>query len=353
MENQNVLVFSHEQDVDGVFSAAILRITHGDPKIILTNYGFENSVFIKNKIISFVNENPSGKIIIADMGPNPESISPIIEGLTFANENKWKCIWIDHHIWSDDLKSRLGPLCELVLCSESGGEKKCTAELCIERFAVKNELAVQLAAIARRTDFPDSTKFPIPPLTALISYYVGFPRLHDRLVTIIIDSIAKGVLWNTEMQADIIEASRLIDESIDRSVRAMTLRELSIESNVYRIAIVKADSFVSRSILLGRVMDENDIDVAVAFTSDGKVSLRRKDNQDSQKILVDCSKIAQEFREGGGHAGAAGGFLSKSASTEAGDSDAQDEITKAVESYLTKQGAVPKRDVFERSANLQ
>ena len=169
MENQNVLVFSHEQDVDGVFSAAILRITHGDPKIILTNYGFENSVFIKNKIISFVNDNPSGKIIIADMGPNPESISPIIEGLTFANENKWKCIWIDHHIWSDDLKSRLGPLCELVLCSESGGEKKCTAELCIERFAVKNELAVQLAAIARRTDFPDSTKFPIPPLTALIS----------------------------------------------------------------------------------------------------------------------------------------------------------------------------------------
>lgn len=50
----------------------------------------------------------------------------------------------------------------------------CTTELGIERFALSNNPNAKiLGAIAHRTDFPDSTKFPIPPLTGLISYYLG------------------------------------------------------------------------------------------------------------------------------------------------------------------------------------
>jgi uncharacterized protein len=71
--NNNFLVFSHEQDVDGLFSAAILKMTYPQAEVILTNYGFENMVAIKNKILSFTRSYGSGTIIIADIGVNHES----------------------------------------------------------------------------------------------------------------------------------------------------------------------------------------------------------------------------------------------------------------------------------------
>ena len=53
--SNNFLVFSHEQDVDGLFSAAVLRMIYPQSEVILTNYGFENMVAIKNKILYFTN----------------------------------------------------------------------------------------------------------------------------------------------------------------------------------------------------------------------------------------------------------------------------------------------------------
>ncbi len=36
------LIFSHEQDVDRLFSAAVLRMIYPNSEVILTNYGFQN-----------------------------------------------------------------------------------------------------------------------------------------------------------------------------------------------------------------------------------------------------------------------------------------------------------------------
>ena len=63
-DSNNFLIFSHEQDVDGLFSAAILRIVYPDSEVILTNYGFQNMLDVKNKILSFTQSHDSGTIII-------------------------------------------------------------------------------------------------------------------------------------------------------------------------------------------------------------------------------------------------------------------------------------------------
>lgn len=55
----------------------------------------------------------------------------------------------------------------------SNAPKKCATELCIERFAPTSPFVKTLGFIANRTDFPDSSRFPLPPLTGLISYYLG------------------------------------------------------------------------------------------------------------------------------------------------------------------------------------
>ncbi|HZT35047.1 MAG TPA: hypothetical protein VFA15_03935, partial [Nitrososphaera sp.] len=157
----------------------------------------------------------------------------------------------------------------------------------------------------------------------------------DKLSSVILENVVRGELWNFEMQEDIIEASRLLDESIERSIANVALREFTQVHAVYRAAIVKADSFVSRSILLGRVMDEKEIDIAIAYTDDGKISIRRKDGADA--TVIDCSRIAQEFREGGGHSGAAGGFIdAKKQEKSDSDSAALAEITRGLESYFSK-----------------
>jgi len=232
-----VLVFSHEQDVDGLFSAAILKIAFPDCEFMLTNYGLEKMQAVASKIESFMQDNKApGTIIIADIGVNEESYSPVLLALQRAKEKGWKNIWVDHHIWLQEPRDKLAQVCEMVISSEEAEEmKKCTAELCTEKFAPDSRLARQLASIAHRTDFPDSVRFPIPPLTALISYYLGFPELTCRL-HLIVESVARGVLWNAEMQDDIIEASRLIDESLVRSVGNMTIKEFSLDGHQQQTA---------------------------------------------------------------------------------------------------------------------
>jgi hypothetical protein len=98
---------------------------------------------------------------------------------------------------------------------------------------------------------------------SLIADYLGKKELNHKLYSVILDNVVRGILWNIEMQEDMIEASQLIDESIVRSVKSMVIRKfdpnrpdtVQKERNI-RVAIAKADSFVSRSILLGKIIDE-------------------------------------------------------------------------------------------------
>ena len=215
-----------------------------------------------------------------------------------------------------------------------------------------------LGAIAHRTDFPDSPRFPIPPLTGLISYYLGKKELNQKLYSVILDNIVRGILWNTEMQEDMIGASRLIDESIAKSIESMVIREFefgplasgsdnaSMREKV-RVAIARADPFVSRSMLLGRMMDSGDagleknIDLAIAYTADGRLSIRRGDDRSLLEKgtlqQLDCRRIAATFREGGGHPGAAGGFL-KTNIKEKGDEAAITEIDSTLQNYFEQLG---------------
>ena len=345
-DSNNFLIFSHEQDVDGLFSAAILRMVYPDSGVILTNYGFQNMLDVKNKILSFTQSHDSGTIIISDIGVNYESYLPVYEALSTSKLRGFSNIWIDHHVWPEGMQEKFSPICEMMLCSEAemerNGLKKCATELCIERFAPAKTYAKTLGCIAHRTDFPESLKFPLPPLTGLISYYLGKKELNHKLYSVILENVSQGILWNTEMQEDMIEAYRLIDESITRSIGSMVIKEFDFrppgkteQVRSVRAAIVKADSFVSRSLLLGKIIDETEIDLAIAYTPDSKLSVRRRYDLTDKGLEIDCSKVAAAFREGGGHPGAAGGFLNSSIEQD-GDSAAITEIDCTVKDYFEK-----------------
>jgi hypothetical protein len=61
-------------------------------------------------------------------------------------------------------------------------------------------------------------------------------------------------------------------------------------------------------------MDDSNVDLAVAFTIGGKVSIRRRSRDDTypeDSIKLSCNGIAKEFKEGSGHDGPAGEFLNR------------------------------------------
>ena len=130
------------------------------------------------------------------------------------------------------MKEKSSTICEMLLHSENeirkDEVKKCATELCIERFAPANAYAKTLGSIGHRTDFPESATFPLPPLTGLISYYLGKKELNQKLYFVILDNVVRGILWNMEMQEDMIEASQLIDESVVRSIKSMVIREFDL-----------------------------------------------------------------------------------------------------------------------------
>jgi hypothetical protein len=340
------LIFSHEQDVDGLFSAAVLRMIYPNSEVVLTNYGFQNMLVVKNKILSFTQSHNSGTIIISDISVNYESYVPMYEALSTSKQRGFSNIWIDHHIWPEGMEEKFSPICEMVLLSETeiqgNGVKKCATELSIERFAPASAYAKTLGLIAHRTDFPESVKFPLPPLTALISYYLGKKELYHKLYSVILDNVSLGVLWNIEMQEDIIEASRIIDESIMRSINSIIIKEFDFKPpgtteqvRNLRVAISKAGSFVNRSMLLGKIIDEFKVDLALAYTREGKLSVRRRHDLLEKGLQIDCNKVASAFREGGGHPGAAGGFL-KTNVEQNGDSAAIIEIEITIQNYFEK-----------------
>jgi oligoribonuclease NrnB/cAMP/cGMP phosphodiesterase (DHH superfamily) len=342
--SNNFLIFSHEQDVDGLFSAAVLRMAYPDSQVILTNYGFQNMLAVKKEILSFTQSFDSGTIIISDIGVNHESYIPIYEALSASKQRGFSNIWIDHHVWPEGLEEKISSVCEFVLYSEdkmgTNESKKCATELCIERFRPSSLHAKTLGCIAHRTDFPDSVRFPLPPLTGLISYYLGNKELNYKLYTVILENACRGILWNTEMQEDMIQASRMIDESIMRSINSAVIKEFEFKPlargaqvTKTKVAISKADSFVSRSHLLGKIIDEMEVDLAIAYTSDGKLSLRSRQVTPEEGTQLDCSKLAAAFREGGGHKGAAGGFL-RTDIEHSGEQAALTEIERTVQNHL-------------------
>ncbi|MDQ3835389.1 MAG: hypothetical protein M3270_00435 [Thermoproteota archaeon] len=342
--SNNFLIFSHEQDVDGLFSAAVLRMAYPESQVILTNYGFQNMLAVKKEILSFTQSFDSGTIIISDIGVNYESYLPIYEALSTSKQRGFSNIWIDHHVWPEGLEEKISPVCEFVLYSEdkmqTNEPKKCATELCIERFGPVSPHAKTLGCIAHRTDFPDSARFPVPPLTGLISYYLGNKELSHKLYSVILESACRGILWTTEMQEDMIQASRLIDESIMRSINSAVIKEFEFKPlarveqvTKTKVAIAKADSFVSRSHLLGKIIDDIKVDLAMAYTSDGKLSVRTRQGVAEDGIQIDCSKLAAAFREGGGHKNAAGGFL-RTDIEHSGEEAALIEIERTVQNHL-------------------
>ncbi|MCI0557671.1 MAG: hypothetical protein MN733_04195 [Nitrososphaera sp.] len=287
-----VLIFSHESDLDGLYSAAITLIRYPQAMAVFLGYGAENFNKMGNFIYSATHYSAErGLIIIADIGLNDDLIEICRETFTDAVRNGWKVIWIDHHPWSQRAIDAVGQLAEVVL--DTSG-KKCASDLIFEKLLPGNALAEKLASMAHTMDFFTKDQY-LTPISELIRYYQTFPDFYERLLELARKS-AEGILWDVGMQTEYSEYSKLRDEAKVKVFETMQVRQ----TGSIKVAYVQSSPYLQSSLFSEEVFARSGADLVMFYSTKGKVSIRRNNE------AISCRDVASNLPEGGGHAYAAG-----------------------------------------------
>jgi uncharacterized protein len=316
-----VMIFSHESDLDGLYSAAIGLLRYPQAMTVFLGYGLENFQKLGNFIYSATHYSPErGLIIIADLGLNDDLIETCSKIFADAAGNGWKVMWVDHHPWSQQAIDAIKPFAEIVL--DSSGNK-CAADLMHETLLPDNALAAKLAGMAHTMDFFTKDQY-LTPISELIRYYQTFPDFYDRLSELARKS-ARGILWDVEMQGDYNDYARLRDEAKAQVFATTQVRPVGR----FKVAYVQSSPYLQSSLFSEEVFARTNADLVMFYSAKGKVSIRR--NNDA----ISCRDIAANLPDGGGHAYAAGAtFKSDPADTSAVISELEAAVTKALASQL-------------------
>src|SRR5215210_5554523 len=198
---------------------------------------------------------------------------------------------------------------------------KCAADLMYETLLPGNTLASKLANMAHTMDFFTKDQY-LTPISELIRYYQTFPDFYYRLSNLAVKS-AKGILWDVEMQSDYNSYVRLRDEAKAQVFASLQIRQ----AGRFKIAYVQSSPYLQSSLFSEEVFANTKADLAMFYSTKGKVSIRR--NNDS----ISCRMVAANLPEGGGHDYAAGAtFKSDPLDTAAVILELQEAVTIALAS---------------------
>ena len=299
---KRILSLTHEQDVDGLFSSAILKNAFPDTLVFLTNYGHKNMQRAATIIKFNVSRSrKNGTIVITDLGIDDiEDIKPIEDAAVDARNYGWDFVWLDHHVWSEEIKKRAQSFASLILSKD---EMKCTAELVYETFAKNRRTCEKIAKFAHIVDFRLSEVHKLPPLPELISYYRSLTNPYPKLQSIV-NKASKGVFWDDELQEEFEHLYLPIREStISAAMKSLTIRDIYN----HKVAITESPRIISKSILSEKIfLEKPEVSLVILFAPDGKVSIRRKPGSD-----IKCDVIGRRL-DGGGHSYAAAGIIKNS-----------------------------------------
>jgi oligoribonuclease NrnB/cAMP/cGMP phosphodiesterase (DHH superfamily) len=288
-----VFIFSHESDLDGLYSAAIGLVRYPQATTVFLGYGVENMQKMGNFLYSATHYSKErGLVIVADLGLNDDAIEVCRQIFADASRNGWKLMWVDHHPWSQAAIDAVKEYAELVH-DPSGA--KCAADLMYERLVPENDLAKKLASMAHTMDFFTKDQY-LTPITELIRYYQNFPDFYERLSALAKKS-TRGILWDTDMHEEYARYSKLRDEA---KVQALSTLQVRPVDGKIKVAYVQSSPYLNSSLFSEEVFAATGADLAMFYSVKGKVSIRRSNES------ISCRQVASYLPEGGGHDYAAG-----------------------------------------------
>lgn len=291
----DILLVSHEADLDGIFSSSIGLIRYPQARTLYIGYGRENFIKMSNVIKDFTRLSRDGKVIVTDLGLNDDFVELCKETFSYAREFGWQITWIDHHPWSEKAINAVNPLIEIVLDNTN---TKCAADLVYSKLLPDNAMAATLASLAHSMDFFLKDQH-LTPIAELIKYYQTFSNYYYRLYRLA-KKAANGVLWDTDMQKDYNNYVGLRDSAKIQAFNTMKLKTIKD----FKVAFLESSPFLQSSLFSEDVFTRTKADLVIFYGPDGRISIRRNNNS------ISCSEIASNLPEGGGHSFAAGARVS-------------------------------------------
>lgn len=297
---KRIFSITHEQDVDGLFCGAILKNAFPGTLVFLTNYGRKNFERVADIIkTNIAKSSKSGTIVISDLSiDDVADVMPIEDAAITAKNYGWDFMWLDHHAWSEKIKTRVESFATLILSNDE--EQKCAAELVYETFTKKRTITEKIAKFAHIVDFRLPEVHKLPPLPEIITYYRSLPNPYPKL-QLVVYKASKGIFWDEELQEEYeYRYLPLRDYAISSAMKSLSIYNI----HNYKVAIIESSRVISKSILAEKVFEEKpEISLVVLFAPDGKVSFRRKPGSE-----IKCDTIARRLN-GGGHNYAAAGMI--------------------------------------------
>lgn len=313
----SLLSISHDKDVDGLNSAAIVwryaKSRNLDFDVILTDYGGFSDTF------SAVAVRRNTLIVITDLAMDENQLNSIISALKRAVSQGCRVVWLDHHQWTKKSAAAVLSLDNAPVLKVN--PDYCAAEITYRVLMSKDEISAELAKIAHDTDFNLREIDAANALTDALSV-LRFEALSQKeditkaLMPLLSELANGGIsgLWNENKKRF---KKRLLNRKVkhyrkekrkkmkkalthqcDDTVHDRLVRILRIPNGV---TTTDMGTFASKKENLDIAGQELDVaDLLITVSKGGMLGFRRG----SEKVLCD---VAASLFDGGGHPFAAGG----------------------------------------------
>jgi len=222
-------------------------------------------------------------LYITDLGLNKDIALHVLTYLKELKSREWRIYWFDHHVWNEDLKVNVSLIVDKLIIDRS----KCAAEITYEQILPNDEIAKELAQLARDMDFWLRRIELSVKLSKVLSS--GFDRYK------LISMLAEGEFWNSRLEEVYNEAIKREKELLKKALS----RVRKVKVNDLTIAIVKSNIPAG---LIADILAKEGVDIIAVVSPRGTVSLRRGSSR------INLIPIAEKLN-GGGHPYAAGGNL--------------------------------------------
>lgn len=289
-----VLLFTHEQDIDGLGCASLAETAKIEYKLVLSKT-FEldekiNMVLDKEDISSY------DKIIVTDLCPKEETLKIIAQNETLSKKFKV----LDHHKTAEEFNC----FDFVTVVSEEASIKESGTSLFYKYLKDNNlidrsDVLDEFVELTRQYDTWDwyknknylARKLHIIFETQGIDFYLS---MINRIIT-----SSNKVVLNEEEEKIVAEFDRRLLEEINKMLDFMIVETLNIKDNNFKVGYIKS-LYKYRNDVADVIKDNNKNDIdAIGMIMEDRDSVSYRSIKD-----VDVSVIAEYFG-GSGHKNAA------------------------------------------------
>ena len=271
-------IYSSEQ-FDGIATSAIIvryaTLKKLKYKIELTDYSQE------------MNLPEQAHIFFADINPERISLNKIKNQIFF---------WAAYYPHKNEEQIKELTKYNLVMqpTAYENFVKKSAAEATFEKLLPNDRIAKEIAQLSRDIKFWERKNEKSEKLNTLLSS--GYDKKQ------LIETLAKGSLWNETFEQKYKEYILKRDESLKEMMKTIKIKKYLTSS----FGFFLASNLLSSADAGHYALEKHEgVEVAVIIFRNGRISFRRREN-----CQIDLSELAKLFN-GGGHPYAAGGHLGK------------------------------------------